>query len=209
MHDAHHLGRVNLGVAPADPIHRVVNLDRMAVRGRRQDDDVGQLADPRRVIGVELDDHLVGLLQERRGVADSGGQVDPTVRGDVGRLDDREVHATEEALHDHLRDVREVHVHEVEPPGVRQLAKRTGGHVGRAPAHGLGQAELVVAGRPRRGAAEDADLERLTSLVQSPGSLGQRPRHRLGSPGRGEAAHPHHRAVGDQLRSLFGGQRRK
>ena len=181
----------------------------LAVRGRRQDDDVGQLADPRRVIGVELDDHPVGLLQERRGVADPGRQVDPAVGGDVGRLDDRHVHPAEEALHDHLRDVREVHVHEVEPARVRQLPERARGHVG---------ARQLTASAWPSSSSQAAPVEApLSSRIWngSPASCSARARaasaagHRLGRPGRGEAAHPDHRAMGDQLRRLFGGQRRE
>ncbi len=159
MHDPHNLGRIDLGVPPTDAVERVVDLDRMPVRRGRQDNDIGQLTEPRRVIGVELDDDLLGLVKKGGRVADPGRQVDATIGGDVGRLDDREIDPAQESLHDHLGHVREVHVHEVKTAGVGQFPKRGGRHVGRPPANGLGKAELIVTRRAGGCPAEQPDLK--------------------------------------------------
>ena len=161
------------------------------------------------MIGIELDDDLLSLVQKRGRVADPGRQVDPTTGCDFGGFDDREVHPAQESLHGHLGHVREVHVHEVEPAGVGEFPQGTGGHVRSPPTDRLGQAELVVTGNTRRSPAEHPDLKRTPRRMQSPRPLGEGPWHRLGGSGRREPAHSHHRSVGDQLGSLFGCQRRK
>ena len=152
------------------------------MRRRGQHEDVGHLPQPWRVVRVQLDDHLLGALEEGRGVADAGRQVHPPVAGDLGGLDDGEVDRPEEPLHHGLRDMREVHVHEVEFSGIGQLAHRRRGDVRGPPAHGLGPAQLVVAGRPGRRAAEQLDLECLAGLVQLPARLASARGTALGVP---------------------------
>jgi len=67
---------------------------------------------------VDLEDDPVGLVDPRLVVANRGGRDQLAVRGDAGNLEEGDVEVTEEALPDHLSDVRQVEVEVVHQPCV-------------------------------------------------------------------------------------------
>ena len=152
--------------------------------------------------GVQLDDDLIRILEERRRVPDAGRQVDLAVGGDLGRLDDRHVDRPEEALEHDLRDVRQVHVDEVELARVGELPQR-----GRREIRARQLNASASPSSSSQAAPVEAPLSSRTwngsPAAWRPGPGGPAPGHRLGRTGRREAAHADHRPGRDQSRRLF------
>src|SRR5271165_3776839 len=93
------------------------------------------------------------------------------VASDLGSLHNGKVDRSEKSLHHTLRNMREVHVDEVDLSSISQLSQRRGAHVRGTPAYGLGPGQFVVACDASRCPAEQPDLECLATLVQFSGTL--------------------------------------
>jgi len=148
---------------------------------------------------VDLDDHLVGVLEVGAVHADRRRGDDVAVLGDRARLDDGEVELAEEALGD-LR----AHVGQMDVLVVRRAVVDGRAHLGVRLVRGAvrdaaGAREGAVEFRGRRGSGPHADAELLAAVVRGVDHSGERLRERLRVAGAGEAREADVPAVLDQL----------
>ena len=144
---------------------------------------------------IHLDDDLLRRVEQRRRQPDGRREEHLAVGRDLGGLDDSEVDLAKEAEQQRLRDVRQVHVHELDRAAVDLGAQRGTRLVRRAPRDGLGLGEVVV--QLAGGCAGDhADPERPASLMFLAGAGGKGTRHELGRSSGREAAESDGLAVG-------------
>ena len=140
------------------------------------------------MVGVELDQDLVGEAEVGVGGADGGGQDDAAAGGDVASLGDGEVHGAEEAIADDLGNQRQVHVDKTDFAGVDLFAQSGAGLVGGAEADGVGFGQGGVEALAGGSAGEDADLKLASGLMFTAGLDGEGGWNGLGRTGGRKAA---------------------
>ena len=146
LHDTHHLAGIHGGVRAADAGEGVEDRDGVAVRRRRQDEDIAHLPQARRLVPVDFDDDLVGVSQIGGGGPDGGGQVDAPVRRDFGGLDDGQIDPPEKPLGHGLGQVGEVHVHIFHLLTIDLAPQGLAGLIGGGPGHDPGTFLAAPAG---------------------------------------------------------------
>ena len=154
---------------------------------------------------VDLQDHLVGLLQPGLVVAHRGGGDEGAVLADAGHFHHGHVDVAEEPEPGVLGHVAEVDVDVVQGACVDALAHVGVRLVGQPEFHAfdLGQSAVKLGGGG--GTGEDLDPEAFARIVGPLHPPRQRLRNRLGVTGASEAAHRHSHARRDALRGSFGG----
>src|SRR5208283_1034543 len=156
-----------------------------------------------RMFAIQFDEHTLRLAAKGWSSADRRGQDNSAARGHVAGLDNRPIDRPEESIADGLRHHRQVHVEESRIAGIDTGAQVRVRLIGCAEADGIGFRQCAVKRRTRRGAGENADLERLAALVSRLGALRDCGGNRFRRPRRSESAEANSLSVFYVRRRLF------
>ncbi len=127
--------------------------------------DVVHAVHGRRLLGVDLDDDLVGHLQPGLVVAHGGGRDQIALGGHADNLDDGQVNLAVEAEPGVLGDMGQVDVHVLHVAFVDAAAELRVGHVRKTEVHALGLGQHAVQFRSGGGTGQNVDLEVSAGIV--------------------------------------------
>jgi len=164
------------------------------------DEDVAHPNEFHGLARVDLDDDLLGLLQEGRRVADRGGRDDPAVFQDADGLDDGHVHLAEKAVAQLLGHLAQVNVEEHRVARIEPLVDLFPRLVGETLCDAVDVGPGLIELHPDGGSREQGEAQRLAL----PDPLGHGQGHRLGVPAGGEPARADGHPVPDVLGGLLG-----
>ena len=204
-HHGDDLVGVAFQVGLANAVVGVQQRDRQTVR--RQVGpviDVVHALQTRRVPLVDLQNHLVGLVQPGLVVAHRRRRNQAPVGQHARHLDHGHIEFAQKTEPDKLRHMRQVHVDVLHLAGVDLVAAGRVGLVGQAHADAVGLGQHAVQLGGGGGAGPQPYLEALALGVQALDALRQRTRHGLGVARAGEAAHADVGASGNERCGLLG-----
>jgi hypothetical protein len=165
----------------ADPRRGVVDRDERPLRRQRQRANVVHLSQAGRMPSVQLDDHSIGMLQERRRRSDGRTQVDAAVAGHFDRFDHCHVEVAEKPALHHLRQVRKVHIDEFDLLPIDSLPQGRAALIRRRQDMAFASANASSsAGRCLRRSGRECETAR--PIMKRLGPRGERPRRRLRRP---------------------------
>ena len=154
------------------------------------------------MMAIQLDNHLLGQIAERRRRPNAGGQHNASAGREVGRFNYRYIHGTEEAVPRHLRHQRQMQVEEAGLPGVDAIAQIGISLVWRAKTHRSRFGECAIERWAGGSAGQDANLEFLAGTMGGVSAFRDRQRDCLRRAGRSESAESHVLPVLDERRSF-------
>ena len=203
--DAHHLCGVNLQIGQTDAVVGVVDGNLAAIGRIGGQIDVVHAVEARGQLVVDFDENLLGHLGIGGDVAHAAAEEHLAVVGDVGGLDDGEVHVAVEVVACLLSHLREVTVVVVDVVGVDACAGAGEVLVGGAHVDGVvlrqDRVDVAVGGS----AGEDVYFVFPACLMLFLCFGGNALRDALGGAGSGKARKSEGGAVFDDRRGLFRG----
>ena len=197
------LGRAVEG-ADTDAVGRMTDQDRSAIR--RQWVAVEDVVHPvqlGRLVGVDLEDHPIGLFQPGVVIAHRCRRNQLAISSNACDLDEGEIEMTEDALAHHLRDVGQMHVEVVDSSRVDIPPSHRIGLVRQQQIDPVNGSECLADVRRRRCSGQYADRKSVAPLVGLGHAANEGSRYGLGMTCTGKPAHSDSLARSDQ----FGGVR--
>lgn len=158
----------------------------------------------KRLPGVDLENHTVGLIEPCLVVAHRGAWHQASILQNRRHFHHRDVELAEKAVLHQLGDVAEVNVQVLGFAGIDPLADVRVGLIGKTQAHAPGPGQRSIQFRTGGGPGKDADLELFSARVGFVHAAGQLRWNSLGVAGSGESTDPDLVSVLDQGRGFIG-----
>jgi len=199
-HDGHDLPRVAGHVDRPDPLVDVGDGQRVPGRRVGGDEDVAHPDELHGLARVDLDDDLLGLLQEGGGIPYGGRGDNPAVFEDADGLHDGHIHLAQEPVAQLLGHLAQVDVEEHRFARVETLVDFLSRLVGKALGDGVHLGPGLVEFHTDGGAREQGEAHLLAFLDP----IGHGQRHRLGIPAGCEPARADDHPILEVLGGLLG-----